>query len=99
MNIGVDDFENDFGNLAQCPCDSILDSHTAVGPEHRDKCTQSLVDEWTEDSGVRTFENGSECHDGGFSLLPVDSSDVAFDELDDSGHDWVADVLGEQLKT
>ena len=99
MDIGVNDFEDDFGDLAQCPCNSVLDSHTAVCAEHDDQCTEGLVDEWAEDSGVGSLENRSECHDGSFSLLPVGASDVALDELDDSGYDWVTDVLGEQFQT
>jgi hypothetical protein len=95
VDIGVNDFEDDFGNLAQCPCNGILNSHTAVGTEHRDKCTESLVDKWAKDSGVGSFEHGSECHDGSLSLLPAGASDVAFDELNDSRYDWVSDVLGE----
>ena len=99
MDIGVNDFKDDFGDLAQCPCNGILDSYTAVGAEHGDECTESLVDKWAENGSVGSLEDGSECHDGSFSLLPIGSSDVALDELDDSGYDWVADVLSEQFQT
>ena len=99
MDVRINDLEDDFGDLAQCPCNSILNSYAAVGTEHGDKCTESLVDKWAEDSSVRSLEDGSECHDGSFSLLPVGASDIALDELDDSGYDWVTDVLGEQFQT
>ena len=95
MDIGINDLEDDFGNLAQCPCNRILNSYAAVGTEHRDECTESLVDKWAENRSVGSLEDGSECHDGSFSLLPIGASDVAFDELDDGGYDWVSNVLGE----
>ena len=102
MNVGLDGVDEEIRDPSQRPSGGVLDVNVGI-LHHLNQRRESLSDETSEDLGVGTVEDGTEGHDGSFSLMPrfgrAMAFDVALDEGDDGGDDVVSDGLSEESES
>ena len=98
MHVRADGSDEQVADAPEGPCDSILHKGVLVC-HHVDEHGQRLVHERSQNVRVGALENRPECHHGGFTQVPVRSTDVGLNEWNNCRDDRVLNGLCEEGET